>query len=331
MHLEAAARRGALLLVLAVALAAPALSAAQNPKVARIGLLSPDSTFADASPLLAAFRQGLAERGYVEGRDVELVRRDATGGRALFLGNALVSLGVDVIVAASTVGAQIARDATSTIPIVFVGVSDPLGSGLLSSLDPPRGNNVAGLTDVDVRSSARSLELLKQAAPNVTRVALLANPAAPLASRYIAETEARAAALGVRLHRRNVLEADELPRVFAGIVSDYDEALVVLPDPLFNGQRAALVAFAARQGLPAVYGYRAFAAAGGLMTYGTDLADVYRRAAGVVDRVLKGAAPGDLAIEAPTKFHLAINLKAANRLRLTIPPSLRLQADQIIP
>ena len=319
------------MLALAVALAVPAVSGAQTPNVARIGLLSLDGTFGDSSPLLAAFRQGLAALGYAEGRDVALLRPDASSGRALFPGNALVSLGVDVIVAASTPGAQIARDATRTIPIVFVGVSDPVGSGLLSSLDPPRGNNVAGLTDVDVRSGARGLELLKRAAPNVTRVALLANPAAPLASRYIAETEATAQSLGLTLHRRNVRRPDELQDAFSAILRDYDQALVVLPDPLFNGQRAELVAFAARHRLPAVYGYRAFAPAGGLMTYGTDLADVYRRAAGVVDRILKGAAPGDLAIEAPTKFILVVNLGTAERLRLTIPPSLRLQADHLIP
>ena len=318
-------------LALAVALTVPAVSGAQPAKVARIGLLSPDGTFADTSPLLAAFRQGLAALGYAEGRDVALLRPDASSARARSPGHALVSLGVDVIVAASTLGAQIARDATRTIPIVFVGVSDPVGSGLLSSLDPPRGDNVAGLTDVDVRSSARSLELLKQAAPNVTRVALLANPAAPLAFRYIAETEATARSLGLTLHRRNVQRPDELQDAFSAILSDYDQALVVLPDPLFNGQRAELVAFASRYRLPAVYGYRAFAPAGGLMTYGTDLADVYRRAAGVVDRILKGVAPGDLAIEAPTKFILLVNLGTAERLRLTIPPALRLQADQLIP
>jgi putative ABC transport system substrate-binding protein len=321
----------ALAVALVVALAAPAVPNAQERRVARIGLLSPDGTFADTSPLLAVFRQGLAALGYVEGKNVELLRRDASDGRAIFLGNALVSLGVDVIVAASTLGAQIARDATSTVPIVFVGVSDPVGSGLLARLDPPRGTNVTGLTDVDVRSSARSLGLLKQAAPNVTRVALLANPAAPLASRYIAETEAMASSLGLTIHRRNVLQADELRGAFSAIVSDYDQAFVVLPDPLLNGQRAALVDFAARHALPAVYSYRAFATAGALMTYGTDLADVYRRAAEVVDRILKGAAPGDLAIEGPTKFSLVINLRTAQRLRLTIPPSLRLQADHLIP
>lgn len=322
---------GALVVALVVVLGVPTVPRAQERKLARIGLLSPDGTFADTSPLLAAFRQGLAALGYVEGKNVELLRRDASDGRAIFLGNALLASRVDVIVAASTLGALIARDATSTVPIVFVGVSDPVGSGLLSRLDPPRSTNVTGFTDVDVRSSARSLALLKQAAPNVTRVALLANPAAPLASRYIAETEAAARELGLTLHRRNVRQDDELHDAFSAIVRDYDQALVVLPDPLFNGQRAALVDFAARQALPAVYSYRAFATAGALMTYGTDLADIYRRAAGVVDRILKGAAPGDLPIETPTKFTLVINLGTAQRLRLTIPPSLRLQADHLIP
>jgi putative ABC transport system substrate-binding protein len=326
-----AALRGlACLVALALAVAAPGAATAQG-RVVRLGLLSPDAAWADASPLLAAFRRGLAERGWVEGQNVELVRRYSSGDRALFLGSTLVALGVDVIVAASTFGARIARDATTTIPIVFVGVSDPLGSGLLSRLEPPRGNNVAGLTDVDVRSSARSLALLKQAAPTVTRVALLANPAAPLAARYVAEVETTARALGVTIRRRNVLEPPELPAALAGMLRDYDQAMVVLPDPLFNALREPLVAFAAQHRLPAVYGYRTFAPAGGLMTYGTDLPDVYRRAAGLVDRVLKGTAPGELPIEGPTKFHLVINLGAAQRLRLTIPESLRRQADQLIP
>jgi putative ABC transport system substrate-binding protein len=317
-------------LALAVAVAAPSDSLAQEPKVARVGLLSPDGTFADASPLLDAFRQGLVERGWVEGRNLVLVRRDSGGDGAYFLGSALVALGVDVIVAASTLGARIARDATSTVPIVFIGVSDPLGSGLLSRLEPPRATNLAGLIDVDVRSSARALALLKQAAPSVTRVALLAHPKAPLASRYIAEVEATARTLGIAVRRRNVQEVNDLPAAFAGILKDYDQALLVLPHPLFSLLRRPLIAFAAQHRLPAVYAYRAFAAEGGFMTYGTDMADLYRRAAGVVDRILKGTAPGDLLIERPTKFYFVINLRAAQGLRVTITESLRRQADQLI-
>jgi putative ABC transport system substrate-binding protein len=333
MHSNPSARSLARLIALAIAviLLAPGVATAQAPRVVKLGLMSPDAAFADGSPLLAAFRQGLAERGWVEGKNVELVRRFSSGDRSLFLGNTLVALGVDLIVAASTFGAQIARDATTTIPIVFVGVSDPVGSGLLPTLEPPRGNNVAGLTDVDVRSSARSLALLKQAAPTITRVALLANPTAPLAARYIAEVEATARSLGLSLRRRDVLEPPELPAAFQGMLRDYDQAMVVLPDPIFNALRASLIGFAAQHRIPAVYGYRTFAPAGGFMTYGTDLADVYRRAAGLVDRILKGAAPGDLPIEGPTKFHLAINLGTAQHLRLTLPESLRRQADQLIP
>ena len=319
---------------LALALAAAAMSdaqpKAQPTKVVRLGLMSPDTTFADNSPLLAAFRQGLADRGWVEGQNIELVARYSRGDRELFLGNSLVALGVDLIVAASTLGAQIARDATSTIPIVFVGVSDPLGSGLLSALEPPRGNNVAGVSDVDVASSARGLRGLKVAAPAITRVAVLTNPDAPRASRSVAEVEIAAQSLGITVHRRTVRQPDELPGALAGIVDDYDQGLVVLPDPLFNAFAKQIVDFAALHRLPAVYGYRSFAAAGGLMTYGTDLSDVYRRAADVVDRILKGAAPGDLPIEVPTKFHLTINLKTAQRLRLTIPDALRQHADQLI-
>jgi len=318
-------------IVLVVAFVTPIAASAQAPKVVRLGLLSPDATFADGSPLLAAFRQGLAERGWVEGTNVELVRRYSGGDRSLFLGNSLLALGVDVIVSASTFGARIAREATPTIPIVFVGVSDPVGSGIVATLGSPRGGNVAGLSDVDARSSAASLGLLKQIAPVVSRVALLANPRAPLAARYVAEVERAALALGITLRRRDVGEPDELRPALTAMLRDYDQAMVVLPDPLFNALREPLLAFADQYRLPAVYGYRSFAPAGGLMTYGTDLPDVYRRAAGLVDRILKGAAPGDLPVEGPVKFELSINLGTAQRLGLTVPEPLRRQANHLIP
>jgi putative ABC transport system substrate-binding protein len=319
-----------LAVTIAVALAAPDDALAQEPKVARLGLLSPDGTFADTSPLLEAFRKGLAERGWVEGKNVTLIRRDSAGDGAYFLGNALVALGVDVIVAASTLGARIARDATTTVPIVFVGVSDPLASGLLTRLEAPRATNLAGFIDVDVRSSARALALLKQATPDLTRVAVLAHPKAPLVARYIAEVEATARTLGITVHRRDVAEPDDLRAAVTGILKDYDQALLVLPHPLFSMLRRPLIAFAAQYRLPAIYAYRAFAAEGGFMTYGTDMADLYRRAAGMVDRILKGAAPGDLAIERPAKFYFVINLRTAQALRVTITESLRRQADQLV-
>jgi putative ABC transport system substrate-binding protein len=317
-------------LAIACAVAAPGTALAQAPKIARLGLLSPDGTFGDASPLLAAFRQGLAERGWIEGHNVTLVRRDSAGEGAYFLGNALLALGVDLIVAASTLGARVARDATSTVPIVFVGVSDPVASGLVARLAPPRGGNLTGFVDVDTRSSARALALLKQAAPAVTRVALLSDPRAPLAAEYTAEVETTARVLGVTVHRHAVREADDLAAAFGAIVADYDQALVVLPHPVFSMLRKPLVTFAAQRRLPAIYAYRAFAADGGFMTYGTDVADLYRRAAGVVDQILKGAPPGDVPIERPRKFYFVINLRAASGLRVTITESLRAQADQVI-
>ena len=324
------AGRVALVVLLLLALVAPSATVAQTPKIVRLGLLSPDATFADTSPLLAAFRQGLAERGFIEGKNVELVRRYSSGDRSLFFGNSLVALGVDLIVAASTFGARIARDSTSTIPIVFVGVSDPVGSGILPNLDLRRNVNITGITDVDPRSGARGLALLKQAAPAIGRVALIVNPGAPLASRYVAEVESAARSLGVSIRRRNVREPDEMKTALAAMLADYDDSMVVLPDPLFNAMREPLVGFANVHRIPAVFGYRAFGPMGGLMTYGTDVPDLYRRAAGLVDRVLKGAQPGDLPIEAPIKSHLAINLGAAQRFGLTIPESLRRQADQLI-
>jgi putative ABC transport system substrate-binding protein len=330
MLLPAAAARATLALVLTLAPLVPSVARAQGGKTVRLGLLSPDATFADGSALLAAFRGGLAERGWVEGRNVELIRRYASGDRTLFSGNSLVALGVDLIVAASTSGARIARDATSTIPIVFVGVSDPVGSGVLPNLDLRRSLNLTGITDADPRTTARSLAVLKQIAPNVSRAALFVNPAAPLAARYVAEVEAAAPALGVSVRKRIVREPDEMPSALAGMLADYDDAMVVLPDPLFNAMREPLVGFANVHRLPAVFGYRVFGPMGALITYGTDVPDLYRRAAGLVDRILKGARPGDLPIEAPVKFHLTVNLGAAQRLGLTVPESIRRQADQLI-
>jgi putative ABC transport system substrate-binding protein len=322
-------------LALVLALIAPASAAAQpapapSGKSVRLGLLSTDSAFADFSPMLEAFRQGLAERGWVEGQNVELIRRYARSDRAYFLGNAVLALGAELIVAATTAGALAARDSTTTVPVVFVGVSDPMGSGVVSSLGPRRGGNVAGFTDFDVASTARGLALLKQAAPAVTRVSVLVNSEAPRASRSVAEVEITAKSLGLTVHQRVAKRPEEIPAALARVVADYDQALVVMPDPLFNAFRKPIIDFAAEHRLPAVYGYRGFATEGGFMTYGTDMPDLYRRAAEMVDRILRGAVPGDLAVEGPTKFHLAINLKTAQRLRITIPESLRGQADQLI-
>ena len=324
------ARLPLLAVVLLLACVAARTAGAQAPRVVRLGLLSPGASFADDSPLLAAFREGLAERGWIEGKNLELVRRYSGGDRSLFVGSALVSLGVDLIVAASTYGAMIARDATPTLPIVFVGVSDPVGSGIVPSLGPARGGNVTGVSDFDTRSSVSSLELLKQVAPTISRVALIANPGAPMAGRQIAEIEAAAPGLGITVHLRRVTDPTELADALRALIGNRDQAMVVLPDPLFNAMRESLVGFAARHRLPAIYGYSSFISAGGLMSYGTDVPDLYRRAAGLVDRILNGAAPGDLPVEGPVKFHLAINLGTAQRLALTVPETLRRQADQLV-
>lgn len=317
-------------LAVLVATSATGVRGEEARKPVRLGLLSPDGTFSDTSPLLAAFRRGLAERGWVEGQNVVLVRRDSGGESAAFLGNTLLALDVDAIVSASTAGTRVARDATTTLPIIFVGVSDPVGSGLVSSLGTGRPENLTGLMDVDPQSSARALALLKHAAPTMTRLALLVHPGAPMAAVYVSEVEAMAGSLGITVHRRTVQRAEDLAGALTGIIADYDQALLVLPHPLFNVLRRSLIAFAAQQRLPAAYAYRAFAAEGGFMTYGTDMSDLYRRAAGVVDRVLRGAAPGEVPIEGPTKSYFVINLRAAHGLRVNVTDSLKRQADQLI-
>ena len=314
-------------------LAAPlAAEAQQAAKVARIGWLGIDRT---AAPhLREAFLQGLRDLGYVEGRNVVIEYRDAEGKieRLPALAAELVSLRVDVIVAAVTAAALAAKQATRTIPIVFPAVSDPVATGLVTSFARPGGNST-GLSFFAPELVGKSMQLLKQAAPGVSRVAVLWEPSA-LAEHQgkalLKAAEVAARTLGARLQIVEARGPDDFERAFSEMTGARADALIVLTSATFVQARRRLVDLAAKSRLPAAYSLREFVDARGLMSYGPNILDQYRRAATYVDKILKGAKPADLPVEQPTKFELVINLKAAKALGLTIPPSLLQQADQVI-
>jgi len=291
----------------------------------------------DASPhTREAFRQGLRDLGYVEGRNVVIEYRSAEGKYERFpaLAAELVALKVDVIVAAgSTPAALAAKQATRTILIVFASAADPVASGLVTSLARP-GGNVTGLSTVGSELVGKRLEQLKQAVPGVSRVAVLWQPQGVLGERtrkdMLKEADVAARALGVRLQFVEARGPADFDRAFSDMTRARAGALTVLGSPTFLNERRRLVDLAAKNRLPAVYTVREFVDAGGLMSYGPNLADLFRRAATYVDKILKGAKPADLPVEQPTKFELVINLKAAKALGLTIPQSLLGRADQVV-
>ena len=314
-------------------LAAPlAAEGQQGGKVARIGCLgSPRPPF---THLWEAFRQGLRDLGYVEGRNVVLEFRDSEGKieRLPALATELVALPVDVIVVGNTPGALAAKQATKTIPIALTAISDPVTSGLVTSLAHP-GGNVTGASVLSSDLVGKSLELLKQTVPGVSRVTLLWNPGS-LGERternMLEAADVAARALAVRLQLVEVRGPADLDRAFSEMTKARAGALTMLPSNMFNNERAHIIELAAKTRLPAIYPFRYYVDDGGLMSYGANIADLYRRAASYVDKILKGAKPSDLPIEQPTKFELVINLKTATALGLTIPPSLLARADEVI-
>ncbi len=317
----------------AVLLAAPLVAEAQPAaKVPRIGWLA--GNLATAPHLTEAFRQGLRDLGYVEGRNVVIEYRSTEGKLERYpaLVAELVALKVDVILAGSTPQTLAAMQATRTLPIVFVVAGDPVADGLVTSLARP-GGNVTGLSTAGPDLVGKRLEQLKQAVPGVSRVAVLWQPGGQgerSAKDMLQGAEVAARALGVRLQLVEARGPADIDRAFSDMSRARADALTVLGTPMFYNERRRLVDLAAKSRLPAVYGLREYVDAGGLMTYGTNITDNYRRAATYVDKILKGAKPGDLPVEQPTKFELLINLKAAKALGLTIPPSLLGRADAVI-
>jgi putative ABC transport system substrate-binding protein len=309
-----------------------AAGAQQVGKVPRIGYLSPGSASPGPLAYHDEFQRGLRELGYIEGRNIVVEYRFADGkfDRLDQLAAELVRLNVDVIVSVVTQASLAAKNATSTIPIVIVSVADPVGAGLVSSLARP-GANVTGTSAMTSEVIGKSLSLLKQTVPTVSPVAVLWNPNnVTYQGQILRETEISAGKLGVELQTFGVRAPDEFDRTFAAITSARAASLLVLPDPLFSAYTARIADLADKSRLPAMYGLKEDVAAGGLLAYGPKYAELYRRAASYVDKILKGAKPADLPVEQPTKFEFLINLKTAKALGLTIPPGILAIADEVI-
>ena len=312
-------------------LAAPLRLAAQlSLKVPRVGYLF-SFTPAEGLHLWEACRQGLRELGYVEGHNIVLEPRWADGHheRLPALAAELVRLKVDVIVSAATPASRAAKGATGSIPIVIVAVGEPVKTGLVASLSRP-GGNITGLSLLTTDVSGKRLELLSDLVRKLSRLAVLMNPDNPVHALFLEETRDAARQSGVRLQSLRARNPEEIEKVFDAAVSDQADALIVFDDPVIWSHRAHVVAHAAKRKLPVMYGYREFVDEGGLMSYGPNRIDNYRRTAVYVDRILKGAKPADLPVEQPTRFEFIVNAKTAGTLGLTLPVSLRLRADQVI-
>ncbi len=303
--------------------------AQQSGKVPRIGILPP-GPISKRVHLWEAFRQGLRDLGYVEGQNITLVfpSSEVRPERLHHLAAELVNLKVDVIVAATTDAVHAAAETTKTIPIVMP-VAVPVETGLVASLARP-GGNITGLTLMASELSGKRLELLKTVVPRVSRIAVLLNPAAAVVPALMKETEVGARVLGIQLLPLEVRGPDDLESVFQAAIKGRAGALITVDDALIFTHRTRIVNLAAKSRLPAIYGFREFVDAGGLMSYAPNLADMYRRAATYVDKILKGAKPADLPVKQPTKFELVVNLKTARALGLTIPQSVLLRADQVV-
>jgi putative ABC transport system substrate-binding protein len=302
---------------------------AQQPKkVPRLGFLSPTSD----DSRVEAFRQGLRELGYIEGQNIAIEYRWADGkfDRLPDLALELVRLKVDVVVAVVTQASLAAKMATGTIPVVMIGVSDPVGSGLVVSLARP-GANITGTSSMTAEIIGKQLELIKETLPKISRVAALWNPANPIFQAIQRrETEVAARALGMQLQFVEARAPDEIDRAFARVAKERMRALLVLNDPVFTAQRKQIADLSAKHRFPTVSGTREYTEVGGLMAYGPSFPDMYRRAAYYVDRILKGTKPADLPVEQPLKFVIIIILKTATRIGLTIPPNVLARADKVI-
>lgn len=315
------------------ALAAPLASFAQQrpAKIARIGYLGLGSAQGFYTELLASLRAGLGKLGYVEGKSIVFEYRFAEDKRERLPGLAaeLVRGRVDVIVTHGTPETRAAKQATGTIPIVMASVGDPVGAGLVASLARP-GGNITGLTNIDVGLAAKRLEILKEVLPKLSRVAVLRNPTNPSTVLQFEETQAAARLLGIELQLLDVRDSREIESAFPAIAKARAGAITVMADPLFLGRQKQIADLAMANRLPSIFARNENAEAGGLLSYGPKLADLYRQAATFVDRILKGAKPADLPVEQPTRFSLVINRKTASALGITIPHSLLVRADGVI-
>ncbi len=318
------------LALIAMLLALSFQAEAQQPaRILRIGILVAASA-SSFSARVEAFRQRLRELGYVEGKNIVIEYRYAEGKleRLPDLAAELVRLKVDVIVTTGP-GNSAAKKASATIPIVFAAAGDPVGSGLVSSLARP-GGNITGLSIMSPDLDGKRLELLKEAFPKVARVAFLWVPGSTMGNLPLTDMEAAAKALGVKLLSLEVRSLDDFDSAFARAKRDGAQALITFAHPLIATQRRQVLDFAVKNRLPVMSPVSEYVEAGGLMSYGPNFADLWRRAADFVDRILKGAKPADLPVEQPTKFELVINLKTAKQIGLTIPQSVLYKADKVI-
>jgi ABC-type uncharacterized transport system substrate-binding protein len=326
--------RPAVTLLCLVLLTAPVVAEAQPAGILyRIGLLGTSPPGGPgAAPLWEALLHGLRELGYVEGGNLIIERRDHPEGKADELPERaadLVRLKVDLIVAGGSLTPHAAKAATTTIPIVMTNHGDPVGSGLVPNLVRP-GGNITGLSILNTELVGKQLELLKEAVPRVVRVTILWSPNSQTHPRMLNEADAAGRALGFRVQRAPARAPDDFEQAFAAMAQARTEALLVLGDPIFWFHRTRIAELATTNNLPTIFVQREHAEAGGLMSYGANLRDNFRRAATYVDKILKGAKPGNLPIEQPTRFEFVINLRTAKRLGVTIPQSVLLRADEVL-
>jgi putative tryptophan/tyrosine transport system substrate-binding protein len=314
----------------AMALWPLAAAAQQTAKLPVVGFLTAGSPGV-GTPALPALLEGLRELHWIDGKTVVIEYRYAENRneRLTELAADLVRRKVDVIVTAGTLAPLAARHATTTIPIVMTSAGDPLGSGLVAGLAQP-GGNVTGLSMMMADVSGKRLELIKELVPGLSRVAVLWNSANPYPTVVFKETKDAARTLGIEVQSLEVKGPDDFATVFASAKQRRPDALFTIDDPLILSQPDQIVEFAAANRLPAIYSVPRFAEAGGLMAYGASITDLYYRAATYVDKILRGAKPGELPIEQPTKFELVINLKTAKSLGLTVPQTLLVAADKVI-
>ena len=317
----------------AVAIAPFAARAQQGERMRRVGVLQGASDTDDprSQPNAAAFLQALQQLGWIDGRNVKIDYRWPAGDadKARQFAAELVALAPDVILAFSAANMPPLLQATRTVPIVFVAVADPVGAGFVDSLSRP-GGNATGFMLSDYGLSAKWLELLKEIAPGLTRVAVLRDPAIPTGVGQWGAIQTAAPSLGVEVSPINVRDAAGIERGVVAFARSGNGGLIVTGSPLSLFHRELIVALAGQHKLPTVYFLRPFVTVGGLISYGGDVVDQVRRAAGYVDRILKGEKPADLPVQAPTKYELVVNLKTAKALGLTIPPSVLARADEVI-
>ena len=322
-----------LAVVLAVSFVLAPLAAGAQPvgKIPTIGVLSPQSAALSAANV-TALRDGLRQLGYIEGQSIAIDYRFADGqlDRLPALTAELIRAGVQILVVGGTTPAQVAKNSTSVIPIVVVAVSDPVEAGLAASFARPGGNVTGFSTAHEDGFAGKWVELLREVVPAAVRVAVIHNPSNPSNLRYWRDMQAASQPLRITLQSLEATSPATLDRALLAVTRGHSDGLIVATDPLLLAHRTRIVDAANQRRLPTVFGFKEFVKTGGLVSYGASLPDMYHRAATYIDRILKGAKPGDLPIEQPTKFETVVNLKTAKALGLTIPQSLLQRADQVI-